>query len=126
MVASRRTVMRTPSSFLMAFAAFAGAGVAVPAAAATLTVGAGKTYATPCAAVAAAQPNDEIDISPGTYTDTCSLPVAGLTLKGVGGMPKIDVSAGMPAGSKGIYNIDADGITIENLELTGAAISSGL
>ncbi len=121
--------MRTSSSFLSIFAALAGVGgvgVAVPAAAATLTVGAGKTYATPCAAVAAAHPNDEIDISPGTYTDTCSLPVAGLTLKGVGGMPKIDVSSGMPAGSKGIYNIDADGITIENLELTGAAITSGL
>jgi MYXO-CTERM domain-containing protein len=96
---------------------------AAPAAAATLTVP--GMYATPCAAVAAAQPNDTIEISPGTYTDTCAIGVAGLTLKGVGGQPKIDLSNGTPSQEKGIYVINADGITIENLELTGAQISAG-
>jgi MYXO-CTERM domain-containing protein len=118
--------MRNRSSFLTVFTALGVVAAATaPAAAATLTVGAGKTYANPCAAVAAAQPMDEIDISPGTYTDTCSINKAGLTLKGVGGQPKIDLSAGTPSGQKGIYVIDADGVTIENLELTGAHIDPG-
>ena len=95
---------------------------AAPAAAATLTVGAGKTYPNPCAAIAAAQPNDTVEVSPATYTDTCSIKVAGLTVRGVGGQPKIDLSGGTPSGQKGIYVIDADGVTIENLELTGAHI----
>ena len=111
-------------SFLFGLASLSSIFVAAPAAAAILKVGAGQTYATPCAAVAAAQPNDEIDISVGTYTDTCSIHVAGLTLKGVGGMPKIDLSGGTPSGQKGIYVIDADNVTIENLELTGSHIDA--
>jgi MYXO-CTERM domain-containing protein len=95
---------------------------AAPAAAATLTVGSGQMYATPCAAIAAAQPNDEVDVYPGTYTDTCSIAVAGLTLKGVNGQPKIDLTGGTPYGEKAIYVIDAAGVTIENLEMTGATI----
>jgi MYXO-CTERM domain-containing protein len=96
---------------------------ASPAAAATRQVGPGKTYTTPCAAIAAAGANDEIDIATGTYTDSCEVNTAGLTLKGVGGMPKIDLSGtNHPADYKGIYVVSADGVTIENLELTGAHI----
>jgi MYXO-CTERM domain-containing protein len=94
--------------------------VAAPVAAATLTVGAGKMYATPCQAIAAAQPNDTIDVAPDTYKDTCAITVPGLTLRGVGGRPKIDITGVTPYGHKGIYVIDADGVTIENIELTGA------
>ncbi len=93
-------------------------------AAGTLKVGPGATYANPCAAVAAAQPNDVIEIAPGTYTDSCSIGVAGITLKGVGGRPKIDLSGtDHPAQYKGIYVVEADGVRIENLELMGAHIS---
>jgi hypothetical protein len=99
--------------------------VAAPAAAATLTVGAGQMYATPCAAIAAAQPSDEIDISAGTYNDSCNINTAGLHLKGVGGRPKIDITGNPPSNEKGIYAIGADDVIIENLELAGAAISSG-
>ncbi len=109
-------------SRLVAVAALPLLLAAAPAFAATLTVGAGQAYPNPCAAVAAAQPNDEVDVYPGTYTDTCSIAVAGLTLKGVGGQPKIDLTGGSPYGHKAIYVIDADGVTIENLELTGATI----
>jgi MYXO-CTERM domain-containing protein len=91
--------------------------------AATLEVGPNKPYATPCAAIAAAQPNDEVDVSPGTYTDSCEINVAGLIVKGVGGQPKIDLSGtNHPADYKGIYVISADDVRIENLELTGAHI----
>ncbi len=113
---SPRALLPTTVLVFLATAATAHADV--------LEVGPSKTYATPCAAVAAAKPNDVIQVAPGTYTDTCSLPVAGITLKGVGGRPKIDLSGtDHPAQYKGIYVIDADGITIENLELFGAHIS---
>jgi hypothetical protein len=98
--------------------------VARPCAADTLEVGPGRSHATPCEAVAVAKPQDVIEINAGTYTDSCSLAVQGLTLRGVNGQPKIDLSASdHPAQYKGIYVIDADDITIENLELTGAHIS---
>lgn len=91
--------------------------------AAVLTVGAGKMYATPCAAIAAAQPGDEVDVDAATYTDSCEINAKGLLLKGVGGRPKIDLSAtNHPADYKGIYVVLADDVRIENLELTGAHI----
>ena len=116
--------MRTalPAFFAFAAVVFLGAGTAR---AATLTVGQGKQYPNPCAAIAAAQPNDEIDVSPGTYSDTCEINVAGLVLKGVGGQPKIDLMGSIqPFQSKGIYVVSADNVRIENLELTGAQISN--
>lgn len=114
----RRTVMMTVMvSGLLA----AMGGVAQ---AAMLEVGPGKTYATPCEAIAAAQPNDLVEVAAGTYTDSCSIPVKGLTVRGVGGRPKIDLSGTEhPSGYKGIYVIDADDVTLDNLELTGAHIS---
>lgn len=99
--------------------------LAAPSAiAATITVGPGQTYTTPCAAIAAASAGDEIDIQAGTYDDSCNITTAGLHLKGVGGMPKIDVTGQTLANEKGIYAIEADDVIIENLELTGAAIPS--
>lgn len=99
-------------------------GSAGVARAATLEVGPGKPYATPCDAIAAAQPNDVIEVQAGTYTDSCYIQKAGLTVRGVGGRPKIDLSGtDHPAGYKGIYVIGADDVTIENMELTGANIS---
>jgi MYXO-CTERM domain-containing protein len=93
-------------------------------AAATLKVGPGATYAKPCDAIAAAQPNDIIEVAPGTYTDSCTIAVAGITLRGVGGRPKIDLSGtDHPAQYKGIYVVEAAGVRIENMELTGANIS---
>ncbi|HKU36896.1 MAG TPA: right-handed parallel beta-helix repeat-containing protein, partial [Polyangiales bacterium] len=99
--------------------------VALTARADVLSVGAGKTFATPCAGIAAAKPADVIEVAAGTYTDSCAITVAGLTVRGVGGRPKIDLSGtDHPAQYKGIYVIAADDVTIENLELTGAHISA--
>jgi hypothetical protein len=90
----------------------------------TLQVGPNQAYATPCAAIAAANPKDQIEIAPGTYTDSCSITLAGLTLRGQGGQPKIDLSGtDHPAQYKAIYVIAADDVTVEGLELTGAHIS---
>ncbi len=79
-------------------------------------------YPTPCAAIAAAAAGDEIDVQAGTYTDTCEINTANLHIKGVGGQPKIDLTGRTPADYKGIYVVNGDNVTIENLELTGAAI----
>jgi MYXO-CTERM domain-containing protein len=93
--------------------------------AATLTVGPGQTYSTPCAAIGAASAGDTVAVSPGaaSYTDSCEINVAGLTVKGVGGRPTIDLSGTMdPADDKGIYVVNADNVTLDNLELTGANV----
>ncbi len=90
----------------------------------TLTVGpSGQEYTTPCAAIMAASDGAEIDIQPGTYTDTCEITTPGITLLGVGGRPKIDLTGKAPFGKKGIYVVSADYVTIDNLELTGAQIA---
>ncbi len=96
------------------------------AAAATLTVGPGKTYAKPCAAIAAAQPGDVIEVdATGNYDgDTCAWATDNLTVRGVGGRAKIDLTGVTPAQQKGIFTITAPNATIENFELSGAAISA--
>jgi hypothetical protein len=95
------------------------------ASAAPLRVGAGETYATPCAAVASAAEGDVIEIAPGVYRDSCTISVPRLTLRGTGKQPTIDLSAtDHPAQYKGIYVVSADDVTLENLELTGAHISA--
>ncbi|PSM31072.1 right-handed parallel beta-helix repeat-containing protein [Haliangium sp. UPWRP_2] len=93
--------------------------------AATLQVGPGKTYGKPCQAIAAAAAGDVIEIdAAGNYTgDTCAFSTDNLTLRGVNGRPKIDITGTPPAQKKGIYAITAPNATIENLELSGAAIS---
>jgi hypothetical protein len=90
----------------------------------TLSVGAGGSYATPCAALAAAKPGDVIDVSAGTYTDSCAITTAGITLRGVGERPVIDLSGtDHPAEYKGIYVVRAADVTLDNLELVGAHIA---
>jgi MYXO-CTERM domain-containing protein len=100
--------------------------VAAPAAAATLTVGAGKMYAKPCDAIAAAAAGDTIEVDAGTYNgDTCAWSTDNLTIRGVGGLAKIDLTGVTPVQQKGIFTIAAPNATIESFELSGASISAG-
>ena len=92
--------------------------------AATRTVGPGKTYAKPCAAIAADQPGDVIEVdAAGSYDgDDCSWSTDNLTVRGVGGRARIDAGknvANVSAG-KGIFVISAPNATIESFELAGA------
>ncbi len=93
------------------------------AAAVTRSVGPGKQYATPCAAVAAASDGDVIEIeATGNYDgDVCAIDKNQLTLKGVNGRAKID-AAGKNAQGKAIWVITGDDVTVENIELTGATV----
>jgi MYXO-CTERM domain-containing protein len=93
------------------------------AAAGTLTVGPGKQYAAPCAAAAAANDGDLIEIdAAGNYDgDVCAIGKNNLTLRGVGGRAKID-AAGNNAQGKAIWVITGNDVTVENVELSGAAV----
>ena len=100
---------------------------AQPAAAATLMVGPGQTYATPCSAIGAAQAGDVIQVdASGSYSgDTCSWSTDNLTITGINGRAKIDITGVTPSEEKGIFTIEGTAsATIENFELSGAAISS--
>jgi MYXO-CTERM domain-containing protein len=98
-------------------------GIAVPGAqAATRTVGPGKTYAKPCAAIAAAQDGDVIEIDAVTYAgDVCAVAASNLTLRGVGGRAHLD-AAGAAYGGKGTWVIQGANTTVENIEFSGATV----
>ncbi|MHB1844789.1 MAG: right-handed parallel beta-helix repeat-containing protein [Deltaproteobacteria bacterium] len=95
--------------------------------ASTLEVGPGQPYAKPCDAIAAAQPGDVIEVdAAGSYDgDTCAWTTDGLTVRGIHGRAKIDLTGVTPAQQKGIFTIEGGAsATIENFELSGAAISA--
>ena len=109
--------------FLAGLALSLAASTSLPARAATLTVGPGKMYAAPCAAIAAAADGDTIEIdATGSYAgDVCAIPKNRLTLRGVGGRPRID-AAGRNFGGKGIWVISGNDTTVENIEFSGATV----
>jgi hypothetical protein len=91
----------------------------------TLEVGPGKTYATPCAAFAAAQAGDVVEIDAagnGTYDgDVCAIGVDDLTVRGVNGLAHVDAD-GQNAQGKAIWVIQGNDVTLENIELSGAEV----
>jgi MYXO-CTERM domain-containing protein len=97
------------------------------AAASTLEVGPGKTYAAPCAAFAAAQTGDTVTIdAAGSYDgDVCPLAVSGLTVRGVNGRPHID-AAGHISQGKAIWVVSGDDAVIEDVELSGCRSATDL
>jgi len=107
----------TPA-LLITFGLYAGA-----ASAATLSVGAGKTYATPCKAFAVAVTGDVIEIAGNaTYTgDVCAIKASNLTIRGVNGRPKID-AAGRNALGKGTWVVSGNNVVVENVEMYGAKV----
>ncbi len=114
--------MQTKRFILPALLITFGLG-ATGASAATLSVGAGKTYATPCKAFAAAKEGDIVEIAGNaTYKgDVCAIRVNKLTIRGVNGRPKID-AAGRNALGKGIWVVGGNDIVVENVEMFGAKV----
>jgi len=96
------------------------------AGAATLSVGPGKTYVAPCAAIMAAKDGDTIEIvGDWTYSgDVCAITHNNLTIRGVQGRPVID-AAGQQHGGKGIWVVIGNNITVENVEMLGAKVRDG-
>lgn len=117
------TINRNPLSFRRAAIFGAMACMMGAAGAATLSVGPGKTYGTPCAAFAAAANGDTVEIdAAGSYNgDVCKINPSNLTIRGVNGRPHID-AAGNNAIGKGLWVLEGTGTTIENVELSGARV----
>jgi hypothetical protein len=93
---------------------------------ATLSVGPGKTYVAPCAAISAAKDGDTIEIvGDWTYSgDVCAVARSNLTIRGVQGRPTID-AAGNQHGGKGTWVVTGNNITVENVEMLGAKVPDG-
>ena len=89
----------------------------------TLTVGPGKMYPAPCAAIGDAHDGDVIEIdAKGTYDgDVCSVPKNNLTLRGVGGRAKID-AARRTTTARASGSSAANDTTVENIEFSGATV----
>ncbi|XXF79951.1 right-handed parallel beta-helix repeat-containing protein [Myxococcaceae bacterium GXIMD 01537] len=93
------------------------------ASAATLTVGPGKTHATPKDAAAVARDGDIIEISAGVYRDEAIWKAHGLTIRGVGGgRAHLDAAGLTLANRKAIWVIQGNGTTVENIEFSGASV----
>jgi hypothetical protein len=90
---------------------------------ATITVGAGKNFATLAAAIGASTAGDTILVDAGTYTDDFATITHKLTIQGVGGMAKL-VAASAPGNGKAILVAQAD-LTIDHLEFEGAHVPDG-
>jgi Right handed beta helix region len=88
--------------------------------AATLEVGAGKKYAAPSAAAAAAQDGDHIVIAAGTYFDCAFWRANNLVIEGAG--PDKTVITDKTCGGKALFVMDGDNITVRNLTLTRARV----
>jgi len=93
------------------------------ASSATLSVGPGKTYATPCKAFAAAKAGDVVEIAGNaTYKgDVCGIYANKLTIRGVNGRPKID-AGGKNAMGKGTWVVAGNDVVVENVEMFGAKV----
>jgi hypothetical protein len=88
--------------------------------AATLSVGPGKTFATPCRAFASASDGDVVEIDgSGRYIgDACAVYPNNLTIRGVNGRPHI-IANGAFAVNKGTWVVSGTGTVIENVEMSG-------
>ena len=112
----RFPVLRTSVIFATLFSA-------LPAMAATLAVGPGKTYATPCKAYAVAKAGDVVEITGNTtYSgDVCAIYASNLTIRGVNCRPRID-AAGKNALGKGTWVVVGSNVTVDNVEMLGAKV----
>jgi len=91
--------------------------------ASVLQVGPSRLYKTPCAAIAAASGGETIEIDAATYTgDVCVIAKPGLTLRGVGGRPRLD-AGGKSAEGKAIWVIRAADTTVDNIEFANCAVA---
>jgi hypothetical protein len=110
--------------FVVGTGVLACTAAALPLHAATLAVGAGKAYATPCKAFAAAAAGDLIEIDGATpyVGDVCGIYPSNLVIRGVNGRPKID-AGGSNAMGKGTWVVIGNNITIENVEMFGARVA---
>ncbi len=91
----------------------------------TIHVGAGETYTTVQAGIAAASAGDTVLIDPGTYTVSAGIGLNNsITIAGAAGgaLPVLQFTG---SAYDSIFTINANNISIQNLELEGTVASSG-
>ncbi len=81
----------------------------------------GASFATVSDAINGSASGDVIDISAGTYTEDFPKIRHSLTIEGVGGLAHL-TPLGSPSNGQGILVIDAPDVTLDHLELSGAAV----
>jgi len=98
--------------------------VACPATASTLAVGPKGTFTAPCAAFAAANDGDVVEIdSAGNYAgDVCAVSKNNLTIRGTGSGRARIAAAGKNAQGKAIWVVQGQDTLIENVEFSGATV----
>jgi hypothetical protein len=89
----------------------------------TLCVGEGQAYATLSAALAVAREHDVIEITGGNYRESATVAVRNLTILGVNGQPHVDCAGIGLQADKACLLLAADGVTLENLDISGAQIA---
>lgn len=87
-------------------------------------VGAGEAFPTLASALAAAKPGETIDVIGDTYHEAAVIAVPRLTVRGTAGRPHFDCAGIALAGDKACLAVVADGVTLDNLEISGAASQS--
>jgi hypothetical protein len=90
-----------------------------------ICVGPGQRYRTLAAGLEATRDGDLIELVGGTYRTSASLARRKLTLRGVAGRAHIDCAGAALAGERACLLLAADGITLDNLEVSGAAPADG-
>lgn len=102
--------------------AIASLDVVRPVSGKTLKVGPNRTLRLPSDAAKIAENGDMIEIDAGIYhNDYAAWHQDGITLRGVGGMVHLK-STGYIENGKGIWIINGDDVSIENIEFSGAAV----
>jgi parallel beta helix pectate lyase-like protein len=91
-----------------------------------ICVGPGQAFGTLSDAAAVARDGDVIEVVAGTYHDTARLARQNVTVRGIGGRPHFDCRGLRISGDKACVLLAADGITLENLEISGAEVSTAL
>lgn len=92
----------------------------------TLCVGPGQPYSSLTQALAAVREGDTIEIVGGTYHETAIVRTKGVTLRGIRGRPHFDCAGLRIAENKACLLLEADDVTLENFEISGAVISDAL
>ena len=115
----RRNAADACRIFTHSVAALASLIASLPALARTLEVGPNAPYHQPSAAIAAALPDDTIEIAPGTYFDCAVLSASRLTVIGKG--PGV-VLTDKTCEGKAIFITHGNEITIENITFARARV----
>src|SRR6185295_13285067 len=84
----------------------------------------GATYATVSESISNSSAGDVIQVSAGTYSEDFPKITHSLTIQGVGGLAHL-TPIGSPSNGQGILVIDAPDVTLDHLELSGAAVPDG-